>query len=254
MNHLSEEQIVLHYYGDAEEAMEVERHLATCAECRAEFARVQSLLQQIEPLEVPEPAAGFEEKTWLRLRDRLPEKGSFLKRLLGAQQKWALAGAMVVLLAAAFLAGRFWPRPGQQIAQQPPSQVNPQRVVLVAVGDHLERSQMLLVEIMNADTKGPIDFSSEQAQARDLLDSNHLYRVSSQQAGDPQVARLLDQLGRVLAEIANGPSEVSPGDLEQVRHTIQSEGLLFKVRVVGSEVNSRARRPELSGGSVNQRL
>jgi hypothetical protein len=254
MNHLSEEQIVLHYYGDAEEASEVERHLAGCPDCRAEFARVQATLKQIEPLEVPEPAAGFEEKTWLNLRDRLPKKGSFLKRLFGAQQKWALVGAMIVLLAAAFLAGRFWPRPGQQIAQQPPSQVNPQRVVLVAVGDHLERSQMLLVEIMNADTKGPINFSNEQAEARELLDSNHLYRVSSQQAGDPQVARLLDQLGRVLAEIANGPTEVSPGDLEQVRHTIQSEGLLFKVRVVGSEVNSRARRPELSGGSVNQRL
>lgn len=254
MNHLSEEQIVLHYYGDAEEAAEVERHLAACPDCRAEFARVQSMLKQIEPIEVPEPPASFEEKTWLNLRDRLPEKRSFLRRLFGAQQKWALAGAMVVLLAAAFLAGRFWPRPGQQVAQQPPSQVNPQRVVLVAVGDHLERSQMLLVEIMNADTKGPINFSNEQAEARELLDSNHLYRVSSQQAGDPQVARLLDQLGRVLAEIANGPTEVSPGDLEQVRHTIQSEGLLFKVRVVGSEVNSRARRPELSGGSVNQRL
>jgi hypothetical protein len=254
MNHLSEEQIVLHYYGDAEDATEVERHLAACAECRAEFARVRSTLQQIEPLEVPEPSAGFEEKTWLNLRDRLPEKGGFLRRLFGHQQKLALAGAMLMLLAAAFLAGRFWPRPGQQVAQQPPSQVNPQRVILVAVGDHLERSQMLLVEIMNADTKGPINFSNEQAEARELLDSNHLYRVSSQQAGDPQVARLLDQLGRVLAEIANGPAEVSAGDLEQVRHTIQSEGLLFKVRVVGSEVNSRARRPELSGSSVNQRL
>jgi hypothetical protein len=254
MNHLSEEQIVLHYYGDAEEASEVERHLAACPECRAEFVRVQSMLQQIEPLEVPEPAAGFEEKTWLNLRDRLPEKGSFLKRLLQGRQKWALAGAMAVLLAAAFLAGRFWPRPGPQIAEQPPSQVNPQRVVLVAVSDHLERSQMLLVEIMNADTKGPINLSSEQAEARELLDSNHLYRVSSQQAGDPQVARLLDQLGRVLAEIANGPADVSPEDLQQVRHTIQAEGLLFKVRVVGSEVNSRVRRPELSGGSVNQRL
>jgi hypothetical protein len=254
MNHLSEEQIVLHYYGDAEEASEVERHLAACPDCRAEFARVQSMLQQIEPLEVPEPAAGFEEKTWLNLRDRLPEKGSFLKRLLQGRQKWALAGAMAVLLAAAFLAGRFWPRPGPQIAEQPPSQVNPQRVVLVAVSDHLERSQMLLVEIMNADTKGPINLSSEQAEARELLDSNHLYRVSSQQAGDPQVARLLDQLGRVLAEIANGPADVSPEDLQQVRHTIQSEGLLFKVRVVSSEVNSKVRRPERSGGSVNQRL
>ena len=255
MNHLSEEQIVLHYYGDAEEATEVERHLAGCAECRAEFTRVQSTLRQIEPTEVPEPGEGFEEKTWLNLRDRLPEKGGFLRRLFGKQQKWALAGAMLMLLAAAFLAGRFWPRPPQQIAQQP-AQVNPQRIVLIAVGDHLERSQMLLVEIMNAegDAHGPINFSAEQAQARELLDSNHLYRVSAQQAGDPQVARLLDQLGRVLAEIANGPAEVSPGDLQQVRHTIQSEGLLFKVRVVGSEVNSRARRPELSGGSVNQRL
>ncbi|HEY5029990.1 MAG TPA: zf-HC2 domain-containing protein [Candidatus Angelobacter sp.] len=255
MNHLSEEQIVLHYYGDAEEAAEVERHLAACADCRAEFARVQSTLRQIEPLEVPEPAANFEEKTWLNLRDRLPEKGGFLRRLFGTQQKWALAGAMALLLAAAFIAGRFWPRPVQPIAQQQPSQVNPQRVILVAVGDHLERSQMLLVEIMNADTKGPINFSSEQAEARDLLDSNHLYRASAQQAGDPQVARLLDQLGRVLAEIANGPADVSPGDLEQVRHTIQSEGLLFKVRVIGSEVNSKARRPEdISGGAVNQRL
>jgi hypothetical protein len=255
MNHLSEEQIVLHYYGDAEEAAEVERHLAACPDCRTEFARVQSMLRQIEPLEVPEPAANFEEKTWLNLRDRLPEKGGFLRRLFGTQQKWALAGAMALLLAAAFIAGRFWPRPVQQIVQQQPSQINPQRVILVAVGDHLERSQMLLVEIMNADTKGPINFSSEQAEARDLLDSNHLYRVSAQQAGDPQVARLLEQLGRVLAEIANGPADVSPGDLDQVRHTIHSEGLLFKVRVIGSEVNSRARRPEeVSGGSVNQRL
>ena len=110
MNHLSEEQIVLHFYGDAEDAMEVERHLAACPDCRAEFARVRSMLRQIEPLEVPEPAAGFEGKTWLNLRDRLPEKGSFLQRLLQGQQKWALAGAMAVLLAAAFLAGRFWPR------------------------------------------------------------------------------------------------------------------------------------------------
>ncbi|MGB8129235.1 MAG: hypothetical protein WCG81_05545 [Candidatus Angelobacter sp.] len=254
MNHLSEEQIVLHYYGDAEEATEVERHLAACADCRAEFARLESTLKQIEPIEVPEPPASFEEKIWLNLRDQLQDKRGFLQRLFGQQQKWALAGAMVILLAAAFLAGRFWPHPGQQVAQQPPAQVNPQRVVLVAVGDHLERSQMLLVEIMNTDNKGPINFTNEQAEARELLDSNHLYRVSSQQTGDPQVARLLDQLGRVLAEIANGPSEVTPEDLEQVRHSIQSEGLLFKVRVVGSEVNSKVRRPELSGGSANQRL
>lgn len=254
MNHLSEEQIVLHYYGDAENSSEVERHLASCAECRAEIARIKAMLGQIEPLEVPEPGAGFEEKTWLNLRDRLPEKRRFFSQLFGPQRKWVLAGLMALLLLAAFLAGRFSPRHETPIVAKS-APVNPQRIVLVAVGDHLERSQMLLVEIMNADSKGPVDLSAEQAEARDLLDSNHLYRLSAQQSGDPQVARLLDQLSSVLAEIANGPSEVSPGDLQQVRHTIQSEGLLFKVRVIGSEVNSRARRPEQTpGAALNQRL
>ncbi|HZU29949.1 MAG TPA: hypothetical protein VFB79_02470 [Candidatus Angelobacter sp.] len=257
MNHLSEEQIVLHYYGDAEDTAGIEQHLAQCPECSAEFARLKSLLAGIEAVEVPEPAAFFEEKTWLNLREKLPEKRTgLLQRIFSAQQKWALAGVMAVLLAAAFMAGRFWPRPSPpNVAQQGTNSVNPQRVVLVAVGDHLERSQMLLVEVMNAEGKGPVNFSSEQAEARDLLDSNHLYRVSAQQAGDPQVARLLDQLGRVLAEIANSPSEISPSDLQQVRHTIQSEGLLFKVRVVGSEVNSKVRQPEqISGRNANQRL
>jgi hypothetical protein len=255
MNHLSEEQIVLHYYGDADAPGEVEQHLSDCAECRADFARLQSMLKQIEPLEVPEAAANFEEKTWLNIRDRLPEKGGFLQRLFRPQPKWALAGLMAVLIAGAFLAGRFWPRhEPSQIAQQPAA-ANPQKIVLVAVGDHLERSQMLLVEIMHNEDTGNVDFSAEQQLARDLLDDNHLYRVSAQQVGDPQVAHVLDQLGRVLTEIANGPSEVSSGDLQQVRHTIQSEGLLFKVRVIQSEVNSKLQSPaQVSGGNATQRL
>jgi hypothetical protein len=254
MNHLSEEQIVLHYYGDADREPEVERHLAECAECRAEFARVESMLRQIEPIEVPEPAANFEEKTWLNLRDRLPEKAGFFRKLFGPQQKWALAGVMALLLVGAFLAGRVWPRHEKQIANRP-EQVNPQRIVLVAVGDHLERSQMLLLEIVNNEESGVINFSAEQQFARDLLDDNHLYRVSAQQAGDPQVARVLDELGRVLAEIANGPAEISATDLQQFRKTIQSEGLLFKVRVMQSEVNSKARRPEqATHAGANTRL
>jgi hypothetical protein len=243
MNHLSEEQIVLHYYGDAGSASEIERHLAECAECRAEFTRVKSMLEQIEPADVPDPGEHFEGKIWLNLRDRLPQHESLFRKLIRVQQKWALAGVMALLLIGAFLAGRFWPRP------QPPvtvrnTEVNPQRIVLVAVGDHLERSQMLLLEVVNNDEKGRINFSAEQQLARDLLDDNHLYRVSAQQAGDPQVARVLDELGRVLAEIANGPTEITSSDLQQFRKTIQSDGLLFKVRVIQSEVNSKARRPE----------
>jgi hypothetical protein len=252
MNHLSEEQIVLHYYGDAEDSGEIQRHLAGCSKCRAQFEQVQSLLQQIEPTEIPEPAGGFEEKTWLKLRDRLPEKRKGFLQQLFASPKWAFAGGMALLLLAAFLTGRWWQH-GSDIADQKLGQVNPQRVVLVAVGDHLERSQMLLVEIMNADTKGPIDLSFEQSQARELLDANYLYRVSAQRTGDPQVARVLDELGRVLTEIANGPADPTPADIKEIRRRIQSEGLLFKIRVVGSQVDSRVRGQERAGAG-NQRL
>lgn len=256
MNHLSEEQIVLHCYGDAENAEEVRGHLEGCPACREEFERMQQLLKQIEPVEVPEPPAMFEEQTWLRLRDRLPAtRGGFRKWFL-APPRWAVAGAVAVLLTAAFLAGRYLPRqPGQVANNTAGPQVNRQEVVLVAVGDHLERSQMLLVEIMNNDAVSGADLSSEREQARDLLDSNHLYRVSAQNAGDPQIARVLDELGRVLTEIANSPSDLSPADLQQIRNRIQGEGLLFKVRVIGSEVNSRLRRAEQKpDGNRNQRL
>jgi hypothetical protein len=249
MNHLSEEQIVLHYYGDAESGEEIRRHLAQCPACKAEFDRVQSLLGQIEPSEVPEQPPFFEEKTWLNLRDRLPEKRFGFRQWLLSPRRWALAGVGVLLLAAAFTAGRFWPRPPQNEKLV----ANPQRVVLIAVGDHLERSHMLLVEIMNADpnSRQALDFSGEQQQARDLLDANDLYRLSAaQHVGDPQVERVLDDLGRVLAEIANGPSELSSGDLKEIRARIQSQELLFKIRVIGSEVDSKVQRQQSSAGNT----
>lgn len=251
MRHLSEEQIVLHYYGDADDEAQVKQHLAECAACRDEFVRLQSLLSIVPPVEVPDPGSFFEEKMWLNVRDRLPEKPAAAKSFWAAGRKWVLAGVMAILLAGAFFAGRFWPGRPPQIVKVNAPVADPQRVVLVAVGDHLERSQMLLVEIMNADDKSVLD-QATQMQARDLLNTNRLYRVSAQQAGDPRIAHLLDQLGRVLAEIANAPSRASDNDLRDIRSRIQSDGLLFKVRVVGSEVNSRVRRVEQNSPAATQ--
>jgi hypothetical protein len=98
------------------------------------------------------------------------------------------------------------------------------------------------------------DLSSQQQTARELLDDNYLYRASAQRVGDPKVAAVLDDLGRVLAEIANSPSDLSSGDLREIHQQINSQDLLFKVRVVGAEVNSRVRQERNSTGTVNQRL
>lgn len=251
MKHLNEEQIILHYYGDAGNDQAIERHLETCAECRAEFEKVKALLAEIPATPVPEPPAYLEQKLWLHLRDRLvEEKPPAWNRWL-APSKWATAGAVAVLVLAAFLAGRFWPHHEQHPEPQL-AQVNPERVVLVAVGDHLERSQMLLIEVMNTDSKDRTEIASEQELARNLLDSNRLYRVSAQQTGNPRIAPVLDELERVLVEIANAPPDPTSGDLKEIRSRIQSQDLLFKIHVVHSNVTAEG--DALSRPSANQRL
>jgi hypothetical protein len=250
MKHLTEEQIVLHCYGDASDGAAIDRHLAECPQCRSEFEQVKDLLAAIPAVEVPPTPPYLEEKVWLNVRDQAQAKRPAGWQNFFLPSRWAVTAAMAVLVLAAFLAGRYFPRsggPANQPAQS--AQVNPTKIYLVAVGDHLDRSQMLLVELMNSDAKGPLNLSGEQEQARNLLDANRLYRLSAQRSGDPAVARTLDELERVLTEIANSPSDPTQGDLKEIRQHIQSQDLLFKIHVVSSNVKKPAAAPDASAGT-----
>ena len=119
-----------------------------------------------------------------------------------------------------------------------------ERILLVAVGDHLERSQMVLAELTNAPNgQGKLDISDERQTAADLLEDNRLYRQTARSTGDTAVASVLDDLERVLIEIAHSPSEVSNGELTDLQHQIDNRGLLFKVRVLGTKVREQESKP-----------
>ena len=107
------------------------------------------------------------------------------------------------------------------------------------MGDHLERSQMVLTELANTSSSGPLDISFEQARAADLLGENRLYRQTALGAGDALLAGVLDELERVLLEIAHAPSQISPAELDELRLRLQAEGLLFKLRVLGANVRNQ---------------
>jgi hypothetical protein len=53
-------------------------------------------------------------------------------------------------------------------------------------------------------------------------------------------AALLEELERVLLEIAHSPSEVSAHQLEELRRQIEDRGILFKVKIFGSQVEQSA--------------
>ena len=73
------------------------------------------------------------------------------------------------------------------------------------------------------------DLAGERARAENLVADNRLYRETAQDAGHPNVADVLDELERVLIEVAAAPAPAALGD---VRQRVDARGLLFKLRVM----------------------
>src|SRR5206468_774876 len=186
------------------------------------------------------------------IRHRLPERDAPWWTAFFRHDRLAFAAAAAMLALVAFAAGRVWPRPpavalapgAAQYAGGAPGSINAgdtrQRILLTSVADHLDRSERVLTDIMNA-PRG--DISSEQRWADDLLTTSRLYRQDAVDAGEQSVAAVLDELERSLLEIVNSPSKISAVDLEQIRRRIDAAALLFKVRVMSDELRQREEAP-----------
>src|SRR5262245_27666777 len=155
--HLSEDELILHFYGETERAdlARVDSHLASCGECRFaqdQLRRVMTLVDSAAPVEAP---LGFERTAWARLEPALDAGRSGWRTFFWFPQ-WALAGGVAALVVAAFVAGRF--SGGESAVTTAPAsvvaEVEPERVLQAAVGDHLDRTQVMLVELANAGIDG----------------------------------------------------------------------------------------------------
>ena len=235
MKHLDQEQLVAHYYGDG--GQEIERHLADCYECRSEFAELQRTLAAILPPNAPARGAGYGGEVWDRVRAHLPEAAP-QPAWWRMPRSWAAAGAMAMIVAAAFLLGRQSGH-NDNVAHIMPAAEVKERVLMVALGDHLERSQMVLLEVTHAADAKDVDLV--RGEAEDLVGSNRLYRQAAVNLGDKKTADVLDQLERALLEIAHSSPDEGRAQIEELRHQIEAQGLLFKVRVIHNNVQKEIR-------------
>src|SRR5260221_3696694 len=243
MNHPSPDDLVLHYYGEASDPAAIEAHVTACPECRAAYESLRTTLTAVGDDEAPARDADYGAQVWQRLQPKLgtegrlelvparpasPPERSAPRRLLST-------GALAASLLAAFLLGRYLPRGPGEGTSGPVRE----RILLLAVGDHLDRSQVVLLELLNADPLASRDVTAERISAEELLSANRLYRQAAVRSGDAGVASVLEELERVLIEVANGPSQLGPHDLAALRRRIESQGVLFRVRVIGSQIPER---------------
>lgn len=259
MSHLTEEELILHYYSEEADVFAAEQHLDQCDDCRAHYASLQRVLNVVDTLPVPERGEDYGAEVWRRIERQLPSR----RHWWNLHGSWQWAGAAVAfasLVVAAFLAGRMYPgahqkgTPVQTAANIAADKQGGQRVLLVAVGDLLERSQMVLIELNHTSPSEKRDISAEQARAADLASENRLYRQTALQTGDTAMAGVLEDLERVLMDIANEPSQMAPAQFENLQRRMQSAGILFKIRVLGSSVKQKQEAGEPVGRPDRQKL
>lgn len=259
MKHASEEELFAYREGNVKNREATAAHLNGCAECRAELERIEEVFRALDALPVPDPGEDYGTRVWRQIAPRLPERPRRWWESLFAARRLATAGALAAVVIAAFLIGRYTPREpvGPDIADA--SKVR-ERVLVVAVGEHLGRSEMILVELANAQpVQGSkrINIAAEQKRAESLVEENRLFRQTALSGGDKAIASTLDELERVLLDVANSPAEVTPAQFESIRKRIAEHGILLKVRVVRQELRSaeagRRSEPARNDSTVKER-
>jgi hypothetical protein len=257
--HLTEEELIQHFYGDGRTDLEpdVDAHLRSCSTCSAAWSELRETLKLVDDGAVPEPGPEFERVMWAKVQQALParhEQGgllAFFETHRAASWLFTAAGLAAVLAVGIVVSGRLSParRPAASEPASPTVTLTSardtarlrERVLLTALDNHFQQSEMLLVEVMNAPPGGDENFGAERQTADDLLESSRLYRTTAQLNGDVQFAQLLEDLESVLVEIARSPEKVDRKDFNSLRARIDDDNLLFKVRAVSQQVQDRQR-------------
>ncbi len=244
MKHLSEDQLILFHYGESDTQEADRDHLDECSRCRSELRTLQRTLSEVVLEPVPERPDDYGQRVWRRIEDDLKTpspRWSWLELFRPRQLVWAAAAA--TLLAAVFFAGRLSTHWG--VEPEPPSRAQVREgILLVALGDHLDSSQILLMEIANAPGSNSgaletVDISYERQLAEDLVGQNRLYRQTAERVGDKATSLVLDELERMLLDIAHSPEEVDGTEFDDLRRRIEKQGVLFKVKVLNTNVKQR---------------
>jgi hypothetical protein len=223
MTHLSEEDLILIYYNEpgADRA-----HLAQCEQCRAAAVSLARVLDGCNEWQATMPDAELERSVWARLVPELePHRTRPVWRWLSA------ACAIAAVLVLAFLAGRWSQKPRPSIMAGLSAQAQ-RRILEISLADHLDREEMLLTEIANTD--GPVD----RSRAQDLVEEGRILRQTLASDGDTTAVAVLDELERFMLEAANSPAPRAP----ELRERIASDSLLFKVRIVESNLRTEGQK------------
>ncbi len=265
MKHLNEEELIEHYYrkeknqrffGDDREREVAAEHIAECGQCGASYNALQADLSDLVAFDPPHRDPEYGRRVWESIAGSLPERPQ-RRQLWMSRALWrglAYTCAAGVLLAATFYAGRMWEHSQTPVTSTRPtaSTPAPKGVVVVVLGDHLERTERLLVELKHTDVDDADMLLPLRDEARNLLPANRICLREAEKSDDPELEQALGALNRVLTDLAGQPRGLDPAEVTRLQKEMNADGLLFEVRVLRSRIppTEQARNTASEGGKI----
>ena len=257
--------IELYFYGELDplDRARVDAHLRGCPDCRQRLDDLHAIRRALSDRPVVEapPAgdwSGFmrrldaavqPSRAALRLPGGDPGRAVVLERIDGrwrARHVMALAAMLALVVTGVFMAARFRAAdPAGRAVTLPPNVVartpgaadaDPkaeERALREVSAEHLERSKLVVLGLATRDphaTKSD-DWQFERQLAGTLLSDTRLYRLTAQDRGVSDVARVMRDLETVLLETSMSDAADREA-LERVQKLIAKRDLVLKMQVV----------------------
>lgn len=227
----------------------IERHLATCGDCRRDAETLGSLLSEFPRME-NRPSSDRSDAYWQSFVSRVEQdlsenrSRSSLSQWVSTRLTWwaptswrpsvALIGAVsaIVLSIGLWITSRpFSGETPRGDGGVPVMGVSSQQ----AVEEYLTGSRMLLIGIANMSPEEgkPIDLSLERTAARSLV---RQARLLADEPLDERSQELIRELERILIELANLEESADVPAVDIIRTGVRQQNLLFKIRMAENQL------------------
>lgn len=229
-----------------------DKHLAGCQTCSAEYQQLSWTLKVMDQHEQPEIQPEFWSDYWARLSQRLPERPR--RTFWPDWRSWfppmELPGrpALIPIIAALLLVatGIFI---GRTTLLQPPGQGAPVQATVFdpsviaefnqLASSYLERSKMVLMGLDNfnprLDDPAALNISSHRHLSQELLLQGRILRNHQVASTDPRLQILIDEIERVLLQVANSGGDDPMWTIRMAQEGIDKNSILLRITLVEIE-------------------
>ena len=243
----------------------VERHLAECPDCRAQYNLIKKAHETMDLREKYDPGEEFWNGYWDRLQARMAAEErtdrssvavpSARPRSVFGFPRWVpLTAAAAALVAAGIFIGRTLVRPQFQAAKPEPGVFTS---ILTAAADsnlsgrtslYLERSKRILMAVVNfaADPKDihGLNLPAQRSASKELVREAAALKTELRGSKKRQLERLVGDLERIFLQIANLQGGDDLEALGVIQAGAETSDIFFKIDLAELNAARQASGPQ----------